>query len=129
MRNTIDSIFLKDIDDSNEWLTRRIEEDELDEFSKVDLAFDDDILTWGSVARAFGVEEERFNLRSRMRPPRQATGSSSSSQHAPHDGDEDDEENMRATNLVMTMMMVPCLMRMMIMYIRIALHICIDLFC
>ena len=45
------------IDDSNEWLTRRAGEDELDEFAKDDLLFDD-ILTWGSVARAFGVEEE-----------------------------------------------------------------------
>ena len=81
------------IDDSNEWLTGRVGEDELDEFAKDDLAFDDDILTWGSVARAFRVEKERFNLRSRMRPLGQATGSSSSSQHAPHDGDEDNEEN------------------------------------
>ena len=55
--------------------------------------FDDDILTWGSVARAFGVEEEKFNLRSRMGPLQQAIGSNSSSQHATHDGDEDDEEN------------------------------------
>ena len=81
------------IDDSNAWLTGRVEEDELDEFAKDDLVFDDDILTWGSVARAFGVEEERFNLRSRMGPLGQAIGSSSSSQHTPHDGDEDDEEN------------------------------------
>ena len=81
------------IDDSNEWLTRRAGEDELDEFAKDDLAFDDDILTWDSVARASRVEEERFILRSRMGPLGQATSSSSSSQHAPHDGDEDDEEN------------------------------------
>ena len=81
------------IDDSNEWLTRRAGEDELDEFAKDDLAFDDDILTWDSVARASRVEEERFILRSRMGPLGQATSSSFSSQHAPHDGDEDDEEN------------------------------------
>ena len=63
-------------------------------FVEDDLVFDDDILTWGSVARASGVKEERFKLRSRMWPLGQATGSSSSSQHAPHDGDEDDEENI-----------------------------------
>ena len=54
------------------------------------LSQDDDILVWGSVARAFEVEEERLNLRLRMGPLGQATSSSSSSQHAPHDGDEDD---------------------------------------
>ena len=71
-------------------MTGRVEEDELDEFVEDDLVFDDDILTWGSVARAFGEEEERFNLRSRMGPLGQATGTSSSSQH---DGDENDKEN------------------------------------
>ena len=75
------------IDDSIEWLTRRVEEDEIVED---DLVFDDDILTWGSVARASRVNKERFNLRSRKEPLGQATGSSLSSQHAPHDGDEDD---------------------------------------
>ena len=69
----------------------RVEENELDEFAEDDLVFDDDILTWGGVARASRVEEERLNLRSRMGPLGQATGSSSSSQHAPHDGDKDDE--------------------------------------
>ena len=88
MRDTIDPISLKDVDDSNEWLIGRVEE-----FAEDDLVSNDDILTWGSVARAFGVEEERFNCRSRMGPLGQATSSSSSSQHAPHDGDEDDEEN------------------------------------
>ncbi|KAL0012283.1 hypothetical protein SO802_007391 [Lithocarpus litseifolius] len=93
LRDTIDPISLKDIDDSNEWLIGRVEEDEVEEFAEDDLVFNDDILTWSSVARASGVEEERFNFRSRMGPIGQATSSSSSSQHAPHDGDEDDEEN------------------------------------
>ena len=91
--DTIDPISLKDVDDSNEWLIGRVEEDEVEEFFEDDLVFNDDILTWGNVARAFGVEEERFNFRSRMGPLGQAIGSSSSSQHAPHDRDEDDEEN------------------------------------
>ena len=78
--------------------------------------FDDDILTWGSVARAFGVEEEKFNLRSRMGPLQQAIGSNSSSQHALLMMEmKMMRKMMRATNLVMTMMMVSCLMRMMIM--------------
>ncbi|XP_075673513.1 uncharacterized protein LOC142642941 isoform X3 [Castanea sativa] len=88
LRDTIDPISLKDIDDSNEWLTGRVEEEEVDEF-----VLNDDISTWGSVARGSGVEDERFNMRSRMGPLGRATGSSSSSQHAPHDGDEVDEEN------------------------------------
>lgn len=33
------------IDDSIEWLTRRVEEDEIDEIVEDDLVFDDDILT------------------------------------------------------------------------------------
>ena len=113
LRDTIDPISLKDVDDSNEWLIGRVEEDEVEEFAEDDLAFDDDILTWGNVARAFEVKEEIFNFRSRMGPLGQATGSSSSSQHAPHDGDERMRKMMRATNLVMKMMLVPCLMRMM----------------
>ncbi|KAF3970147.1 hypothetical protein CMV_006128 [Castanea mollissima] len=88
LRDTIDPISLKDIDDSNEWLTGRVEEEDVDEF-----VLNDDISTWGSVARGSGVEDERFNMRSRMGPLGRATGSSSSSQHAPHDGDEVDEEN------------------------------------
>ena len=68
LRDTIDPISLKDVDDSNEWLIGRVEEDEVKEFVEDDLVFNDDILTWGSVARAFGVEEEKFNLRSRMGP-------------------------------------------------------------
>ncbi|KAM3737671.1 hypothetical protein ACB098_09G074200 [Castanea mollissima] len=91
--DTIDPISLKDVDDRNEWLIGRVEEDEVEEFAEDDLVFNDDILTWGSVARASRVEEERFNFKSRMGPLGQATGSSSSLQHAPYDGDEDDEEN------------------------------------
>ena len=93
LRDTIDPISLKDVDDSNEWLIGRVEEDEVKEFVEDDLVFNDDILTWGNVGRAFRVEEERFNFRSRMRPLGQAAGSSSISQHAPHDGDEDDDKN------------------------------------
>ena len=39
-------------------MTGIVEKDELDEFVEDDLVFDDDILTWGSVARTSRVEEE-----------------------------------------------------------------------
>ena len=111
LRDTIDPISLKDVDDSNEWLIGRIEEDEVEEFAEDDLVFNDDILTWGNVARAFGVKEERFNFRSRMGPLGQV-------QVLVHNmllmmEMKRMRKMMRATNLVMKMMMVPCLMRMM----------------
>ena len=93
LRDTIDPISLKDMDDSNEWLIGRVEEEEVDEFVEDEFVYNDNILTGGSVDRGFGVEDERFNMRSRMGPLGRATASSSSSQHAPHDGDEVDEEN------------------------------------
>ena len=46
--HTIDPISLKDINDSNEWLMGRMEDD---------LVFEGDDLTWGNVARASGAEE------------------------------------------------------------------------
>ena len=73
-------------------MTGIVEKNELYEFAEDDLVFDDDILTWGSVARASRVEEEGFNLRSRMGPLGQAIGSSSSLQHALHDGEKVDED-------------------------------------
>ncbi|KAF7816493.1 Anaphase-promoting complex subunit 1 [Senna tora] len=50
-RDSIDPISLKDIDDSNEWLLGKVEE-ELD-----DNVFEDDDLTWQDVAIASGAEE------------------------------------------------------------------------
>ena len=92
-------------------MTGIVEKDELDELVEDDLVFDDDILTWGSVARTSRVEEEWFNLRSRMGPLGQATGSSSSLQHALHDGDEVDEDYKSYDDNDNC----PLLMRMMIM--------------
>lgn len=62
LRDTIDPISWKDVDYSNEWLIGSVEEDEVEEFAEDDLVFNDDILTWSNVARAFGVEEEIFNF-------------------------------------------------------------------
>ncbi|KAF7833672.1 protein FAM50A-like [Senna tora] len=50
-RDSIDPISLKDIDDSNEWLLGKVEE-ELD-----DNVFKNDDLTWQDVAIASGAEE------------------------------------------------------------------------
>ncbi|XP_021746442.1 uncharacterized protein LOC110712290 [Chenopodium quinoa] len=94
LRDKIDPIALKDIDDSNEWLTGRIEED-----AENDHVFDDDDdLTWGQVASAAKVYEERFSLRSRGGRLGENIGSSSkgTTQSQPlgqaNDDEEDDEE-------------------------------------
>ena len=54
---------LKDMYDSNEWLTGRIEEEEPNKWTEDDLVLiiDDDYMTWVNVSRAAGVEE-RFNV-------------------------------------------------------------------
>ena len=60
MRDILDPISLKNIDESNEWLLGRIDR-ELDEDDE--LVFDDDILTWGDVATASGVGESSQRTR------------------------------------------------------------------
>ncbi|RVW61548.1 hypothetical protein CK203_066203 [Vitis vinifera] len=113
-RNTIDPISLKDIDDSNEWLIGRMEDEDSHGGAQDDFVFDDDNLTWGDVARAAGAEEARFDTRARARasssiiPP--IRGIASSSRTLPSysliDEDEDgdmvdsaDEEDGKATNV------------------------------
>ncbi|RVW13361.1 hypothetical protein CK203_095743 [Vitis vinifera] len=82
-RNTIDPISLKDIDDSNEWLIERMEDEDSHGGAQDDFVFDDDNLTWGDVARAAGAEEARFDTRARARasssiiPPTRGIASSS----------------------------------------------------
>jgi hypothetical protein len=56
-REDIDPISLKDIDDSNEWLTGVMEDAEEE-------IFGDDGLTWGLIASASGVGEAGRSLRS-----------------------------------------------------------------
>ena len=65
-RDTIDPIILKEIDESNEWLIGRMnDEDSHDRVdTQDDLVFDDDDLTWGDVARAREAED-RFDTRAR----------------------------------------------------------------
>ncbi|WCJ38213.1 hAT dimerization domain-containing protein / transposase-related [Euphorbia peplus] len=56
-----DVISLKDVDECNEWLTGRMEEDNSDDDDE--LVFEDDNLTWDVVARASGVEEDAYRTR------------------------------------------------------------------
>ncbi|KAL2252038.1 UNVERIFIED_CONTAM: hypothetical protein Sindi_2326100, partial [Sesamum indicum] len=60
-RDTIDPIILDEIDESNEWLLGRLTLDSDEENATV---FEDNDLTWGDVARAAGVDEEAYSLRS-----------------------------------------------------------------
>ncbi|KAJ9688880.1 hypothetical protein PVL29_014498 [Vitis rotundifolia] len=64
-RNTIDPISLKAIDDSNEWLIGRMEDEDSHGGAQDGFVFDDDNLTWGDVARAIGAEEASFDTRTR----------------------------------------------------------------
>ena len=73
--NTIDTISLKDINDSNEWLIGRKEDEDSHGGVQDNFVFDDDNLTWGGVARATRAEEARFDTRVRasssiIPPPR-----------------------------------------------------------
>ncbi|RVW36368.1 hypothetical protein CK203_083841 [Vitis vinifera] len=96
-RNTIDPISLKDIDDSNEWLIGRMEDEDSHGGAQDDFVFDDDNLTWGDVARAVGAKEAKFDTRARARasssiiPPTRGIASSSRTlpSHSLIDEDED----------------------------------------
>ena len=56
-----DPILLKDIHESNEWLLGRMEGDSDED----DLVFEDDTLTWATVAQACGANVPRYGTRSR----------------------------------------------------------------
>ena len=66
-RDTIDPIILKEIDESNEWLIGRMDDEDSHDHvdAQDDLVFDDDDLTWGDIARASEAEEPRFDTRAR----------------------------------------------------------------
>nr|CAN82415.1 hypothetical protein VITISV_039152 [Vitis vinifera] len=63
--DTIDPISLKDINDSNEWLIGRMEDENSHGGAQNDFVFDDDNLTWGDVAKAIGAKEAWFDTRAR----------------------------------------------------------------
>ncbi|RVW16137.1 hypothetical protein CK203_074327 [Vitis vinifera] len=99
-RNTIDPISLKDIDDSNEWLIGRMEDEDSHGGAQDDFVFDDDNLTWGDVARAARAEEARFDTRARARasssiiPPTRGIASSSRTLPSYSLIDEDEDGDM-----------------------------------
>ena len=67
-RDTIDPIILKEIDESNEWLIGRIDDENYHDHvdAQDDLVFVDDDLTWGDVVRASEAEGPRFDTRARV---------------------------------------------------------------
>ncbi|XP_059670861.1 uncharacterized protein LOC132316396 [Cornus florida] len=54
MRDNLDPILLDDIDESNEWLTGRMDDSDAEH----DLVFEDDSLTWGDVASVASIGED-----------------------------------------------------------------------
>jgi hypothetical protein len=59
-KDSSDPIILEDIDESNEWLLGRMEDDSDDE---VEFVFGDDDLTWEHVARASGANDPSYVTR------------------------------------------------------------------
>ena len=92
-RHTIDPIILKDIDDSNEWLMGRKEDEGV---AKDDLVFEGDDLTWGDVARASGAEELRVYTRAKATktPTQKQNSRPSNSKHTPTLALIDEDEEM-----------------------------------
>ncbi|XP_059658517.1 uncharacterized protein LOC132304822 [Cornus florida] len=89
MRDTLDPILLDDIDESNEWLTGRMDDSDAEH----DLVYEDDSLTWGDVANFAGIGEA-------SKPQRSTRSKSSSSSRLPTKGAEsssvrlvDEDEN------------------------------------
>ncbi|XP_073298907.1 uncharacterized protein [Primulina huaijiensis] len=62
-RDTIDPIILSELDDNNEWLVGRLEDEE------PDFAHDGDYLTWQDVADVVGVDETPYTLKKSKRAP------------------------------------------------------------
>ncbi|XP_059639566.1 uncharacterized protein LOC132281935 [Cornus florida] len=75
MRDTLDPILLDDIDESNEWLTGRMDDSDAEH----DLVYEGDSLTWGDVANFAGIGEA-------SRPQRSTRSKSSSSSRLPTKG-------------------------------------------
>ena len=95
-RHTIDPITLKDIDDSNEWLMGRMEDEGA---AKDDLVFEGDDLTWGDVARVSGAYELRVYIRAKASKtqtpkPKSRDSRPSSSKHTPTLALIDEDEEM-----------------------------------
>ena len=96
LRDIVDLISLRDIDDSNEWLIGRLDDDSEEED---ELVFDDDTLTWGDVSRAAGAKEPTFYSRARASGAKTNVSCSSSSTTQPtpkqinlDDSDQEEED-------------------------------------
>lgn len=61
--DTRDPILLEEIDESNEWLTGRMEGGDSSDGELDDLVFEDDGLTWSAVSKAAGAEEPSYLTR------------------------------------------------------------------
>ena len=90
-RHTINLIILKDIDDRNEWLMGRMEDEGA---AEDDLVFEGDDLTWGDVARASGAEELRVYTRAKATKTPKPKARPSSSKHTPTLALIDEDEEM-----------------------------------
>ena len=87
-KGTHDPIALDDIDDSNEWLMGRMENDEDED----DLVFLDDDLTWDVVGRASGANDPSYVTRGSTRGGDHGVGPSRNDRgKRPILVDEDDE--------------------------------------
>ncbi|KAE8687321.1 3-hydroxyisobutyryl-CoA hydrolase 1-like [Hibiscus syriacus] len=87
-RDVIDPISLDDIDESNEWLLGRMDEDEEE---NEDYVFDDDDLTWKDVGIASGAYERDHNTRRKNVASSSSKGKEKARPHLVDEDDEDDE--------------------------------------
>ncbi|XP_021854344.2 uncharacterized protein [Spinacia oleracea] len=74
-KDTIDPVLLREIDENNEWLLGRMEENSSDD--EGDLVFEGDDLTWASVSRAAGANDPIYGTRGATRVARESMPSSS----------------------------------------------------
>ena len=93
-RDVIDLISLDDIDESNEWLLGEMGAEP--SMNVEDELVLDDGLTWGVVARATGVGEQRENIRFQTKSRASSKDSSSQPNIEEEDADSDEieEENV-----------------------------------
>ncbi|KAJ7977288.1 HAT transposon superfamily protein [Quillaja saponaria] len=92
LREKIDPISLKDIDDSNKWLIGRIEEEQND------LVYSDDDLTWLDVSVASGADEGRSNTRVTSRTFMSSSSTTKNHAHEHEELLEEDDEDYNSND-------------------------------
>ncbi|XP_021851342.2 uncharacterized protein [Spinacia oleracea] len=90
-KDTIDPILLTEIDESNEWLLGRMDDNEENE-NDDDFVFDGEDLTWGAVDRASGANDPIYATRASSSRVDKGKGIASSSTHRVVLLDDDDDE-------------------------------------